>query len=242
MRLGTDLARDYHAGRMLRSSPAVLLVIICATIGCGDSPRKMADAGDSAPAAASAQAQGLGAPAGRGTARHHQKDSLAADTSAADSLTDSTSAKRDSVPPRTRARGPRPFVLSPADSAKWPVKGPEPLPGSLLPEHRIIAYYGNPLSTRMGIMAPGPARLDAPAAGEGGDGVGAGRPRAEGHAGAAPDRDRGAGKAGGREEVPAPDGRQSDQRRWRRGPRSGAGSCSSTSRSGTARLRRSWSR
>ncbi len=34
----------------------------------------------------------------------------------------------------------------------WPVKGPEPLPGSILPGRRIIAYYGNPLSKRMGIL------------------------------------------------------------------------------------------
>jgi hypothetical protein len=32
------------------------------------------------------------------------------------------------------------------------VKGPAPLPGSLLPEHRIVAFYGNPKSTRMGIL------------------------------------------------------------------------------------------
>ncbi len=34
----------------------------------------------------------------------------------------------------------------------WPVKGPAPLPGSILPGKRIIAYYGNPLSRRMGIL------------------------------------------------------------------------------------------
>ena len=34
----------------------------------------------------------------------------------------------------------------------WPVKGPEPLPGSILPARRIIAFYGNPLSKRMGIL------------------------------------------------------------------------------------------
>jgi hypothetical protein len=46
----------------------------------------------------------------------------------------------------------RAFALPPADSARWPVKGPAPLPGALLPEHRIIAFYGNPKSTRMGIL------------------------------------------------------------------------------------------
>ncbi|MBK8248368.1 MAG: hypothetical protein IPK85_13315 [Gemmatimonadetes bacterium] len=34
----------------------------------------------------------------------------------------------------------------------WPVKGPDLLPGSILPNKRIIAYYGNPLSKRMGIL------------------------------------------------------------------------------------------
>lgn len=57
----------------------------------------------------------------------------------------------------------------PAASARpapvWPVPGPPPLPGSLLPATRIVAYYGNPLSTRMGILGALPpdqmlARLD----------------------------------------------------------------------------------
>jgi hypothetical protein len=146
---------------MLRSSPLVLLVVICATIGCGDSPRKMAAAGDSAPAAPPPPKPKVWEPRPVVAPSDTTKDSLAADSAAADStatdsLTDTTSAKRDSVPARSRARGPRPFVLSPADSAKWPVKGPDSLPGSLLPEHRIIAYYGNPRSTRMGIMGQVP--------------------------------------------------------------------------------------
>ncbi len=35
---------------------------------------------------------------------------------------------------------------------RWPVDGPSPLPGAILPAKRIIAYYGNPLSKRMGIL------------------------------------------------------------------------------------------
>lgn len=34
----------------------------------------------------------------------------------------------------------------------WPVKGPEPLPGAIFPHKRVVAYYGNPLSRRMGIL------------------------------------------------------------------------------------------
>src|SRR3954471_1997799 len=34
----------------------------------------------------------------------------------------------------------------------WPVKTPPALPGSILPAHRIVAFYGNPLSKKMGIL------------------------------------------------------------------------------------------
>ena len=37
-------------------------------------------------------------------------------------------------------------------SKKWPVKAAYPLPGAILPFKRIIAYYGNFYSTRMGIL------------------------------------------------------------------------------------------
>ena len=48
---------------------------------------------------------------------------------------------------------------------KWPVKTAAPLPGSILPGKRIVAYYGNPLSKKMGILGELPpnemlARLD----------------------------------------------------------------------------------
>jgi len=47
----------------------------------------------------------------------------------------------------------------------WPVAGPKPLPGSILPAKRIVAYYGNPLSKRMGVLGEYPkeemfSRLD----------------------------------------------------------------------------------
>lgn len=47
------------------------------------------------------------------------------------------------APPAKRARG-----ITPAG---WPT-GPAPLLGALLPAHRIVAYYGNPYSKRMGIL------------------------------------------------------------------------------------------
>jgi hypothetical protein len=49
--------------------------------------------------------------------------------------------------------------------AKWP-SPPTPLPGSIFPAKRIVAFYGNPLSKRMGVLGEYPvdtmlAKLDA---------------------------------------------------------------------------------
>lgn len=38
----------------------------------------------------------------------------------------------------------------------WPVRGPAPLPGAILPDNRIVCYYGNPNSTRMGALGEFP--------------------------------------------------------------------------------------
>ena len=43
-----------------------------------------------------------------------------------------------------------------AKSHGWPVKDPAALPGSLLPRKRIVAYYGNPLSKKMGVLGEFP--------------------------------------------------------------------------------------
>ncbi|MBD0297813.1 MAG: hypothetical protein ICV84_21905 [Flavisolibacter sp.] len=37
-------------------------------------------------------------------------------------------------------------------SGKWPAKAPYPLPGAILPFHRIVAFYGNLYSKQMGIL------------------------------------------------------------------------------------------
>jgi hypothetical protein len=72
------------------------------------------------------------------------------------------------APAATAAPEEKTVQLSPVDTAKyaqlknylchdstcerWPVKDPIPLPGAILPFHRIIAFYGNFYSTRMGIL------------------------------------------------------------------------------------------
>jgi len=45
------------------------------------------------------------------------------------------------------------FVVDSAEAASlWPVKGPTPLAGAIVPAKRIVAYYGNPLVKKMGIL------------------------------------------------------------------------------------------
>jgi hypothetical protein len=112
-------------------------------------------------------------------------DSLAAKR---DTIRDSTVAPRDSVRDSTRAvkdsakEPPITVRVTPGRSKKdslalvsavrrgnsqvgWPVKGPAPERCSLLPNKRIVAFYGNPLSKKMGILGQIPpeqmlAKLD----------------------------------------------------------------------------------
>ncbi len=43
-----------------------------------------------------------------------------------------------------------------ATRSGWPVQSPQSLPGAILPGKRIVAYYGNPLSKRMGALGEYP--------------------------------------------------------------------------------------
>jgi hypothetical protein len=43
-----------------------------------------------------------------------------------------------------------------AQQCGWPVKCPQLLPGSILPAKRIVAYYGNPYSKKMGVLGEFP--------------------------------------------------------------------------------------
>jgi hypothetical protein len=74
-------------------------------------------------------------------------------------------ARQDTTPPRARPRPPVIRGRTASDSSaiasldrdsvgdtRWPVRLPAFAPGALLPGHRIIAFYGNPLSRRMGIL------------------------------------------------------------------------------------------
>ena len=60
-----------------------------------------------------------------------------------------TSATRKAVPAIKYNAGESPDY---AKTCGWPVKSPALLPGSILPAKRIVAYYGNPLSKKMGAL------------------------------------------------------------------------------------------
>ena len=67
--------------------------------------------------------------------------------------------------PKTGASRKRASHAAAREAPHWPVDSPQPLPGAILPAKRIVAFYGNPLSKRMGILGELPpdemlARLD----------------------------------------------------------------------------------
>ena len=91
-------------------------------------------------------------------------DSVRRDSARRDSVR-RDSVRRDSVRRDSVARPKRPLTaeelrIARRDSvldALWPVNGPDPLPGAILPAKRIVAFYGNPLSSRMGVLGEYPS-------------------------------------------------------------------------------------
>lgn len=57
--------------------------------------------------------------------------------------------------PDTTIQTVEPVELATKDTS-WQYPGPRPLAGAILPHKRILAYYGNPLSKRMGILGEYP--------------------------------------------------------------------------------------
>ena len=79
-----------------------------------------------------------------------QPDTIKAAIAVEGSATQSQTA---SVPLDTAGYNKKMLELSNHDSTgKWPVKTVYPLPGAIFPDNRIIAFYGNLYSTRMGIL------------------------------------------------------------------------------------------
>ena len=77
---------------------------------------------------------------------------------------DSTRRVETHAPTRSR-RAHRDNTPDSVWAARWAAPVPTPLPGAILPTSRIVAFYGNPLSKRMGVLGQYPvdsmlARLD----------------------------------------------------------------------------------
>ena len=138
---------------------AAALLLASAVLACtgGAADRSSADsvsadtaraALDSAAASDSAAAAVSDSAAPGMTPVNVQPDSLRYESAPGKAATDSaradssTTARTDSAAAKV-ATAPKPVV--------WP-DPPLPLPGALLPANRIVAYYGNPLSKRMGIL------------------------------------------------------------------------------------------
>lgn len=80
-------------------------------------------------------------------------------TEKSDTVKTDTTKKKTTLTIDTVDYNKRMVALSNNDTTgRWPVKAPYPLPGAILPYNRIIAYYGNLYSTRMGILGELPRK------------------------------------------------------------------------------------
>src|SRR5512146_3174965 len=157
-----------------RRIPAIALSLLAAscdrssTASSTSRPRRDPSASDSAavpPPRTARSAPPAPAPSGRGgaTAPQTGKDSRVTTPDSAILLQVATQPKfrtiKDSI---SLVASIRTGLKNPG----WPVKTPPLLPGSLFPANRIVAFYGNPLSKRMGILGEIPyaqmlAKLDS---------------------------------------------------------------------------------
>ena len=116
----------------------------------GDQVARRTVPADSALAVASARADSAAAQAAADSAA--EAEALRAAQAAADSAAAAAQAPAgpaQNKPASGRRAGEDPALAS---AMGWPVDGPEALPGAILPAKRIVAYYGNPLSKRMGAL------------------------------------------------------------------------------------------
>ena len=147
---------------------------LVALAACGRDPQARADTTADSVSASATGVSRLDSAAGYvmgGQDSIRKKDSLRpdsarqTDTGRADSGRVDSAASGDSVP----AVAPISVTMAPGRPKRdslalvyairkfereegWPVKGPAPKAGAILPNKRVVAYYGNPLSKRMGIL------------------------------------------------------------------------------------------
>jgi hypothetical protein len=149
--------------------PAALILAL-ALAGCGYDKSGEAQATTAAqdkpavPAAPAAPAETTAAPAPAAEPR----PPITAEPAAPCDRPDTDNAAAPGRPPQETATAPVPKSKGPkvkylagedpeyAKKFGWPVKYPPPLPGSILPHKRIVAYYGNPKSKKMGALGEYP--------------------------------------------------------------------------------------
>jgi hypothetical protein len=113
-----------------------------------------------APGAAPPAAAPAGPPLAAPAAPETQPAAPAATKKAATGKKAAKQAKGKKAPPPGKIAPPGKYNAGEdpefAQRCGWPVQTPPTLPGSILPEKRIVAYYGNPLSKRMGALGEYP--------------------------------------------------------------------------------------
>ncbi len=152
--------------RLYSFMPVVTLLII-ATLGCAASrDSRPAPGAEEIPPGAGATTPGIPV-AVAATPSVTPAASSTGKTTSTDSLAKAPPVTVPSVKGRTKKDSLAlvKAVRAGLENTAWPVQTPAPLPGSILPARRIVAYYGNPLSKRMGILGELPpdqmlARLD----------------------------------------------------------------------------------
>jgi hypothetical protein len=150
------------------------LVALSLAAACYDRPNSTPST-DQQPAAGG-EVAGANAPRGDSGASAPASDSArrSASTAATSAATNGESGPLPAgeVPKRSHRDSVALASMTKPDSVldrKWPVKMPTPLPGAVLPAKRIVAFYGNPLSKKMGVLGEYPkdqmlAMLDKEAA------------------------------------------------------------------------------
>lgn len=163
--------------------PAVLFLVFILA-GCTNEMTKDAEAAKgakqeaAAAAAPAAQAAPAPAPAAPAAAAPAAPANPPAAPPAGETTTASTNTAVPGGPPPATATADGPPLEAPTAAAPgkktgkrkyetgedpeyakkcgWPLKLPQPLPGSILPQKRIVAYYGNPKSKKMGALGEYP--------------------------------------------------------------------------------------
>jgi hypothetical protein len=139
--------------RLLTVSTIVLLSACAA-----DAPRAAATSGASGPStpAASPDSGSNGTPAASAsTAPASERAAVAAPSAPGDTIAPRLAAGHNKTDATSFGAAIRAGARR---AATWPA-GPKPAAGALLPTNRIVAYYGNPHSKKMGVIGEYPESL-----------------------------------------------------------------------------------